>query len=113
MQEIVDESPALHLVPESQHIPGQENKLTQSRFIITFQQVWLSKPNVSEADSSTSQLLPNEARLRNLTYSAPLYVDIQKTTLSLNEETGVSHKNNITHLKLTYSYFYRLIKYYF
>ena len=34
-----------------------------------------------EADESQGPLLPQEARLRNLTYSAPLYVDIKKTTM--------------------------------
>jgi hypothetical protein len=31
-------------------------------------------------------MMPNEARLRNLTYSAPLYVDITKTILKEGEE---------------------------
>lgn len=31
-------------------------------------------------------MMPNEARLRNLTYSAPLYVDITKTIIKDGEE---------------------------
>lgn len=31
-------------------------------------------------------MMPNEARLRNLTYSAPLYVDITKTTVKEGED---------------------------
>jgi DNA-directed RNA polymerase II subunit RPB2 len=31
-------------------------------------------------------MMPNEARLRNLTYSAPLYVDITKTCIKENED---------------------------
>ena len=31
-------------------------------------------------------MMPNEARLRNLTYSAPLYVDITKTVFREGEE---------------------------
>lgn len=37
---------------------------------------------MTESDGVTSNLFPQEARLRNLTYSAPLYVDLKKTTLS-------------------------------
>lgn len=37
---------------------------------------------MTEADGSIQPMLPNEARLRNLTYSAPLYVDVRKTTFS-------------------------------
>lgn len=39
----------------------------------------MSKPTHWEKDGSPSPMMPNEARLRNLTYSAPLYVDITKT----------------------------------
>jgi DNA-directed RNA polymerase II subunit RPB2 len=42
----------------------------------------LSKPNTSEGDGTVTQLFPNDARLRNLTYSAPLYVDVKKTTIT-------------------------------
>jgi DNA-directed RNA polymerase II subunit RPB2 len=31
-------------------------------------------------------MMPNEARLRNLTYSAPLYVDITKTVIKDGED---------------------------
>lgn len=33
---------------------------------------------MTESDGSTSAMFPQEARLRNLTYSAPLYVDLEK-----------------------------------
>jgi len=36
----------------------------------------IGKPNVIEADGSTSLINPAEARLRNLTYSAPLFLEI-------------------------------------
>lgn len=50
-----------------------------------FEQIYLSKPTHWEKDGSPVPLMPNEARLRNLTYSAPLYVDITKTTLRDDE----------------------------
>jgi DNA-directed RNA polymerase subunit B len=36
----------------------------------------IEKPNVIESDGSTSLITPTEARLRNLTYSAPLYLEV-------------------------------------
>jgi DNA-directed RNA polymerase II subunit RPB2 len=33
---------------------------------------------MTESDGVTNFMYPNEARLRNLTYSAPLYVDMRK-----------------------------------
>jgi DNA-directed RNA polymerase II subunit RPB2 len=40
---------------------------------------------MTEADGVTQAMLPNEARLRNLTYSAPLYVDINKRTIAFRQ----------------------------
>ena len=39
---------------------------------IKFGQIYLSKPTFIEADGETAVLFPKEARLRNLTYAAPL-----------------------------------------
>ena len=39
----------------------------------------VGKPNVIESDGSTSLITPAEARLRNLTYSAPIYLEISVT----------------------------------
>ena len=43
---------------------------------------------MTEADGVTQAMLPNEARLRNLTYSAPLYVDINKRTIGFRQGGG-------------------------
>lgn len=80
MQEIVDESPPIILIPEVQHTPG-ENPTNLTRFVIKFGQIFISKPTMTETDGSPQAMLPNEARLRNLTYSAPLYVDMTKTEI--------------------------------
>jgi len=81
MQEIVDESPPIILIPEIQHTPGQAPS-NMTRYAIKFGQIYLSKPTMTEFDGSPQAMLPNEARLRNLTYSAPLYVDMTKTTIT-------------------------------
>lgn len=57
----------------------------QARYVLRFEQIYLSKPTHWEKDGAPSAMMPNEARLRNLTYSAPLYVDITKTVV--REET--------------------------
>lgn len=41
----------------------------------------MSKPTITESDGETATLFPKAARLRNLTYSAPLYVDVCKTVI--------------------------------
>ncbi|KAL7018244.1 hypothetical protein ACKWTF_010690 [Chironomus riparius] len=83
VQSIVAESPAIELQAEAQHISGEiENP---PRYVLKFEQIYLSKPTHWEKDGAPSPMMPNQARLRNLTYSAPLYVDITKTK---HVETG-------------------------
>lgn len=58
----------------------------QVTYKINFGQIYLSKPMMTEADGETATLWPKAARLRNLTYSAPLYVDVTKFVTRKNED---------------------------
>ncbi|CAI7923669.1 unnamed protein product [Closterium sp. NIES-53] len=53
---------------------------------VTFGQIYLSKPTMTEPDGETNTLFPKAARLRNLTYAAPLYVDITKTLTTRGDD---------------------------
>jgi DNA-directed RNA polymerase beta subunit len=85
MQEIVDECAQLHLVPQQQHNPMMQASGGKS-YKITFGQIYLSKPTWVEPDQTTSAMFPNEARLRNLTYAAPLYMDLQRATVTVDAD---------------------------
>ncbi len=61
MQEIVDDI--------SQSINNEE-------FEIKLGKIKVRTPEITEADGSSSKILPYEARLRNLTYSAPITMEI-------------------------------------
>lgn len=39
---------------------------------------------MTESDGTVAPMFPQEARLRNLTYAAPLYIDVQKRVLTAN-----------------------------
>ena len=43
---------------------------------ITLRKIRIGKPDVIEADGSTNPITPTEARLRSLTYSAPIFVEL-------------------------------------
>mmetsp|Transcript_16869 Transcript_16869/g.68061 ORF Transcript_16869/g.68061 Transcript_16869/m.68061 type:complete len:305 (+) Transcript_16869:71-985(+) len=75
MQEIVDDGGEIRLKPDMQFKPGQQLD-KQPSFTIFFNQVYVSKPTTTEKDGSTSNMFPHEARLRNMTYSSPMYVDV-------------------------------------
>ncbi|KAL0306867.1 UNVERIFIED_CONTAM: DNA-directed RNA polymerase II subunit RPB2 [Sesamum radiatum] len=78
MQEIVDESANIEIRPEAQHNPGRSSEFVETIYRISFGQIYLSKPMMTESDGETNTLYPKAARLRNLTYSSPLYVDVTK-----------------------------------
>ena len=80
MQELVDENADLILDQAEQH-SGHATDMTR-RFEIHFGQIFLSRPTVTEADGSVVPVFPQEARLRNLTYSAPLYIEMSKRVLA-------------------------------
>ena len=48
----------------------------------------LTKPLINEKDGSTKVMLPNDARLRNMTYAAPLAVDVVLTAKTWSAEAG-------------------------
>ncbi|VDM70328.1 unnamed protein product, partial [Strongylus vulgaris] len=76
VQRIVEDSPPVELQAEVQHFSGDIENPT--KFSLKFDQIYLSKPTHWEKDGAPTPMMPNEARLRNLTYSSPLYVDITK-----------------------------------
>ncbi|OCH86056.1 DNA-directed RNA polymerase II, subunit 2 [Obba rivulosa] len=84
MQELVDENSDLILDQADQHT-GHEADVTR-RYEIKFGQIYLSRPTVTEADGSVVPVFPQEARQRNLTYSAPLYIEIKKRVLIGRED---------------------------
>ena len=45
-------------------------------FSIKFGKIRIDRPSIIEADSSRRSILPNEARLRNLTYAAPIFLEL-------------------------------------
>jgi DNA-directed RNA polymerase subunit B len=59
---------------------------------VKFGKVKLGTPRVVEIDGSVSNVLPLEARLRNLTYAAPIYLDM------IVEEDGIVRESQSQHI---------------
>ncbi|MEE9525596.1 MAG: DNA-directed RNA polymerase subunit B'' [Candidatus Woesearchaeota archaeon] len=45
-------------------------------FKIRFDKIWVTKPEITEADGSKRAVYPTEARLRKISYSAPMYIEV-------------------------------------
>jgi DNA-directed RNA polymerase II subunit RPB2 len=50
-------------------------------YIYKFDKVYFSRPEIHNSGSNPTPMFPNEARLRNCTYSANIYVDIEQEVL--------------------------------
>eukprot|EP00112_Aurelia_sp_Birch-Aquarium-sp1_P022089 Seg611.9 transcript_id=Seg611.9/GoldUCD/mRNA.D3Y31 product="DNA-directed RNA polymerase II subunit RPB2" protein_id=Seg611.9/GoldUCD/D3Y31 len=93
VQRIVEESQQIELEAETSY---REQELEPpTRYQLKFEQIYLSKPTHWEKDGAPKPMMPNEARLRNLTYSAPLYVDVTKTVIRGNQEPETELSNKI------------------
>ena len=67
MQEVVDENKEA----EPTIIPDNID-----RFVIKFSKIWVGKPEIIEADGSKRNIMPIEARLRKISYSAPIFLEV-------------------------------------
>jgi len=54
-----------------------DNKNYKYNISVNFTNFYISKPTICENNGSTQPMTPNDARLRNFTYAAPMYVDIE------------------------------------
>ena len=78
MQELVEEN---SLITLDQNAPASEDEsdpIVLRRYEIKFGTVIIAQPAMTEGDGGTSAMLPQEARLRNLTYSSPVYLEMTK-----------------------------------
>ena len=55
-------------------------------FKIRFDKIWVTKPEITEADGSKRKIYPIEARLRKLTYSAPIFIEMSTIINGMQRE---------------------------
>lgn len=85
----MDQSPDIELIPENQHLPGQDAQDESRKVVLNFGQLLMGRPTFEEANGDSALLYPNQARLRNLTYAAPLYCDVTKTEIRAADEEEI------------------------
>jgi DNA-directed RNA polymerase II subunit RPB2 len=73
-------------------VPGISNTGAPVQFeyevSLEFENVTIRKPTIFENNGSVQPMMPNDARLRNLTYAAPLFVDVRATTTMIDHTRG-------------------------
>ncbi len=88
MQELIDEHSLLTL---DQHNPqgNGDDPIMLRRYEIKFGQIAIARPSATEADGVTVSMLPQEARLRNLTYASALFLEMSRKVSVARERTDV------------------------
>jgi|TARA_B100001971_G_scaffold188631_1_gene190093 DNA-directed RNA polymerase beta subunit len=64
-------------------------------FKIKLDKIWVTKPEIIEADGSKRDIFPIEARLRKLTYSSPVFIEISSHTNGVQRESFITQIGNI------------------
>ncbi|MBN1792881.1 DNA-directed RNA polymerase subunit B'' [Candidatus Woesearchaeota archaeon] len=64
-------------------------------FTIRLDDVWVTKPEITEADGSKRSVYPVEARLRKLSYSAPMFLKISAHINGVQREEFITQIANI------------------
>ncbi|MBI4439358.1 DNA-directed RNA polymerase subunit B'' [Candidatus Woesearchaeota archaeon] len=86
LQEIVDEN--REIVPTI--IPQNVDD-----FKIRFDKIWVTKPEITEADGSKRKIFPAEARLRKITYSAPIFIEVSSHINDVQRESFTTQIGNL------------------
>lgn len=84
IQDLILEDSTLILEQPAQH--ATEADKYNKRYEIQFGKTYLTTPTMTEADGAAHTMYPQEARLRNLTYSATLQVDMTKRVLISDDD---------------------------
>ena len=84
VQSLIDEHSLMNL--DQTILPDMPASVKLRRYEIKLGGVLVSKPTINEQDGQQSTLIPYECRDRNLTYSCPLYVRINKKVSLAVEE---------------------------
>jgi DNA-directed RNA polymerase beta subunit len=86
MQRVIDE--VGEIVPDILPIGVRDLRIKLGK-------VWVEKPIIKEADGPKNKILPIEARLRNLTYEAPIMLEMSVIQGGEEKEKQVVHIGNI------------------
>ncbi len=81
----------------------EENKLLEPTIIppnvesfkIRLDKIWVTKPEITEADGSKRAIYPVEARLRKISYAAPIYIEVSSHINDVQRESFTTQIGNL------------------
>ena len=75
-----------NIIEENKEIEPTIIPASIDEFKIRLDKIWIQKPEITEADGSKRIILPNEARLRKMTYAAPVFIEVTAHTNGVQRE---------------------------
>jgi DNA-directed RNA polymerase II subunit RPB2 len=76
------------IIPVDANAPPPPTAKHEYEVAIIFENVSLRKPTIFENNGAVLPMMPNDARLRNLTYASPLFVDVRVRTTFIDNTKG-------------------------
>jgi len=76
-------------------ITGDKKVKHEYEVTIEFEKISIRKPTIFENNGAIHPMMPNDARLRNLTYAAPLNVDVKVTTSFIDHTRNSIRESNV------------------
>lgn len=64
-------------------------------FKIRLDKIWVGQPEITEADGSTRKIYPVEARLRKITYSAPVHLEVSAHINGVQRESFTTQLGSV------------------
>jgi DNA-directed RNA polymerase beta subunit len=102
LQKIIEENKDV----EPTIIPSNVDK-----FKIQLDKIWLTKPEITEADGSKRAIYPIEARLRKITYGSPCFIEVSSHINDVQRESFVTQVGSIPiMLKSKYCHLHNLTR---
>ncbi|MBI4739383.1 DNA-directed RNA polymerase subunit B'' [Candidatus Woesearchaeota archaeon] len=78
-------------------------------FKIKFDKIWVTKPEITEADGSKRKVFPIEARLRKISYAAPIFIEVSAHINGVQRESFTTQIGNLPiMLKSKYCHLHKL-----
>ncbi len=80
-------------------------------FKIRLDKIWITKPEITEADGSKRPIYPNEARLRKITYAAPIFMEVSAHINGIQRESFTTQIGNLPiMLKSKYCHLHKIAR---
>ncbi len=83
------------IVLENQEIEPTIIPASIDEFKIKLDKIWVEKPEITEADGSKKKMFPHEARLRKMTYAAPVWIEVSSHANGVQRESFKTQIANI------------------